>query len=109
MLRTIEHNVSSVSSDARIIERTAVNSRFPVRALPMLHRWLKGSGSNFLWDVDGNMRRREWESLSGPTLRVGVGVFAFEDPVTTSRTAGLKPPLLEARRRRRARSTARGR
>jgi hypothetical protein len=109
MLRTIEHNVSSAGSQARLIERTAVNPRFPVRALPMFHSWLKGFASKFLWDADGNMRRREWESLSGPTVRVGVGVFAFEDPVTTGRAVSRKAPSPQARRRRRTRSTPRGR
>jgi len=109
MLRTIEHNVSSAGSTARIIERTAVNPRFPVRALPMFHRWLKGFASKFLWDADGNMRRREWESLAGPTLRVGVGVFAFEDPVTTGRAVGRKAALAKARRPGRARGAGRGR
>jgi hypothetical protein len=109
MLRTIEHNVSTGGSTGRIIERTAVNPRFPVRALPMFHGWLKGFASKFLWGADGNMRKREWESLRGPTLRLGVGVFAFEDPVTTGRAAGRKSPLPKARRRRRTRSTARGR
>jgi hypothetical protein len=109
MLRTIEHNVSSGRSNARLIERTAVNPRFPLRALPLFHRWLEGSASKFLWDADGNMRRREWDSLSGPTLRVGVGVFAFEDPVTTGRAARERPPSREARRRRRTRLRVRGR
>ena len=103
MLRTIEHNVSSPRSAPHLIERTAVNPRFPARALPMLHRWLEGSASKFLWDADGNMRRREWESLPGETLRVGVGVFAFEDPLTTGRRTSGKPPLPRTRRRIRTR------
>jgi hypothetical protein len=103
MLRTIEHNVSSRGSAARLIERTAVNPRFPVQALPMLHQWLEGSASKFLWDADGNMRRREWDSLPGETLRVGVGVFAFEDPVTTGTNVSGKPVGPKARRRPRKR------
>jgi hypothetical protein len=108
ILRTIRHNVSSAGSTARIIERTAVNPRFPVRALPMFHRWLKGFASKFLWDADGNMRRREWESLAGPTLRLGVGVFAFEDPVATGRASRGKPAR-SALRRRPGRGPKRGR
>lgn len=100
ILRTIRHNVSSAGSKARIIERTAVNPRFPVRALPMFHQWLKAFASKFLWDADGKMRRREWESLTGPTIRLGVGVFGFEDPVVTGRAGRGKPSRSTTRRRR---------
>lgn len=87
MLRTVEHNVSRAGASARLVERTAINPRFPVRALPMFHQWLKEFASKILWDADGNMRRREWQSLPGPTIQLGVGVFAFEDPLTTGRRA----------------------
>jgi hypothetical protein len=99
-LRTVEHNVSQVASSTRIVERTTVNPRFPVLALPIFHRWLKEFATKFLWDAEGKMRRRESERLPGPTIRLGVGVFAFEDPMTTGRSAGSKPLLKEVRRRR---------
>lgn len=102
-LRTVEHNVSQVASNTRIVERTTVNPRFPVLALPMFHRWLKEFATKFLWNAEANMRRRESERLPGQTIRLGVGVFAFEDPMTTNRSAGSKPLLKEVRRRRRTR------
>lgn len=102
-LRTIEHNVSQAPSNTRIVERTTVIPRFPVRALPKFHRWLKKIATGFLLDAEGNMRRRESESPPGPTVRLGVGVFAFEDPMTTGRSAGGKPTRKEVRRRRRTR------
>jgi len=107
ILRTIEHNVSPSGSATRIVERTAVNPRFPVRALPLFHRWLKASASKFLWEADGSMRRRGWESLPGPTLRLGVGVFAFEDPLTTGQGAPRKPTRQRSTRRSRSRSAGR--
>jgi hypothetical protein len=109
MLRTLEHNVSVGASSARIVERTAVSAEFPVRALPMFHRWLKGFASQALWEADGSMRRREWVSLPGPTIRLGVSLFAFEDPVTTGQTAGRNSPRRGSPRRRRSQRTARDR
>ncbi|HWZ63611.1 MAG TPA: hypothetical protein VNX02_11355 [Steroidobacteraceae bacterium] len=100
MLRTVEHNASCAGLATRIVERTAVNPRFPVRALPAFHRWLKRSASKFLWNTDGSMRRRQWESLAGPTLRLGVGVFAFEDPLTSGRSIGRKRGRPDRRHRR---------
>ena len=101
MLRTIRHNVSRPGSSTRILERVAVNPRFPVQALAMFHRWLKGFGAKFLWDADRNMRRREWDALSGPSIRLGVGVFAFEDPpVTGAHVRGSAPRRAAAARRR---------
>lgn len=102
-LRTVEHNVSQVASNTRIVERTTVNPRFPVRALPMFHRWLKEFAVKFLLDAEGYSRRRESERLPEPTVRLGVGVFAFEDPMTTGRSARGKPLQKEVRRRRRVR------
>lgn len=109
MLRTIEHNTSRARPDAQLLERFALNPRFPVRALPMFHRWLKGFATKFLWDADGNMRRREWESMPGPTVRLGVGVFAFEDPLVTGAGAGRKPRSPGSGRPDRSRRRARGR
>jgi hypothetical protein len=109
MLRTLEHNVSVTASSARIVERTAVSAQFPVRALPMFHRWLKRWASKVLWEADGNMRRRAWVSLPGPTIRLGVSLFAFEDPLTTGRSAGRNLAQRRRPRGRRPRSATRGR
>jgi hypothetical protein len=109
MLRTLEHNVSVTAASARIVERTAVSAQFPVRALPMFHRWLKRWASKVLWEADGNMRRRAWTSLPGPTIRLGVSLFAFEDPVTTGRSAGRNSAQRRRPRRHRPRSASRGR
>ena len=97
ILRTIEHNVSRAPRDATILERTALNPRFPVCALPAFHRRLEALAEEFLWNADGHMRRRESLRPAGPTTRLGVGVFAFEDPRVTGRRAVYKP---QSRRRR---------
>jgi len=87
MLRTIERNVAGPKT-ATILERTAVNPGFPVRALPAFHRRLKALAAEFLWNVDGDMRRRETEDPNGPRARVGVGVFAFEEPIAREMRGG---------------------
>ena len=111
ILRTLEYNVSRAAPSSRILQRTAVNSRFPVRALPAFHRWLKAQAEKFLWTADGNMRRRESRFRSEPAIRLGVGVFAFEDPLVTGtrvrkvRAHRTSRPVRQSRRtaRRRAR------
>lgn len=92
ILRTIDHNVTRAPQLA-LLERTAVNPRFPVRELPHFHRRLKSWAADFLWAADDHMRRRETRSRSGPVTRLGVGVFAFEDPMITGRR-----PTVSARR-----------
>jgi hypothetical protein len=86
MLRTVEHNVAGVKTSA-ILERTAINPSFPVSALPAFHRRLKAQATDFLWNVDGDMRRRENGAAGGARTRLGVGVFAFEEPLAPDRGA----------------------
>ena len=83
ILRTIDYNVSRATPGSTILERAAVNPHFPVQALPAFHGWLKGVAGKFLWDADDKMRRREARWKSEPTTRLGVAVFAFEDPSIT--------------------------
>jgi Family of unknown function (DUF6502) len=111
ILRTLEHNVSPGNSRGKILERTAVNPRFPVRALPEFHRRLERLAADFLWSADGNMRRREARSTSEPAIRLGVGVFAFEDPLVTGTRKSTQPQQATAARRGRLgrRITARSR
>jgi hypothetical protein len=82
MLRTVEHNISCAPS-ARVLERASINPQFPVNALPAFHRRLKRLAADFLWSIDGDMGRQEGRNRAGPTIRLGVGVFAFEDPLVT--------------------------
>jgi hypothetical protein len=83
MLRTVERNLSGAPASA-IFERAAVNPRFPVIALAAFHRDLKARASLFLQDIDGNMGRHEARSTGGRRTRVGVEVFAFEEPLIGS-------------------------
>jgi|ERR1700733_116085 hypothetical protein len=80
MLRTVERNVAGPKK-AAILERAATNPNFPVSALPAFHRRLKTKAGEFLWDTYGDMRRRSATNARGPRTRLGVGIFAFEDPI----------------------------
>lgn len=83
MLRTIRYNVTRAGPHDTIQERVAVSLHFPVRALDAFHRWLKKHAKEFLWGVYRNMLRHESQGKSGPTTRLSVAVFAFEDPMIT--------------------------
>ena len=86
MLRTVERNVSGPKKFA-ILERTALNPSFPVSALPAFHRRLKAQAGQILWGVDGDMRRQEEKNPLGARVRLGVGIFAFEEPIAGERRA----------------------
>lgn len=84
LLRTVEHNIAHPEG-ATLLERAAINPRFPARYLPEMHQSFKDRATTFLWETDGEMRKRERPSDSGEAVRLGVGIFAFEDPLTTGR------------------------
>jgi len=79
MLRTVEHNVADRRKLAPILERAAVNPTFPASALPAFHRRLRALASEFLWTIDRDMRRQEVAKMGGARVRLGVGVFAFDN------------------------------
>jgi hypothetical protein len=87
MLRTIKYNVTGAGPHDTIQERVAVSLHFPVPALAAFHRWLKKHAKEFLWGVYRNMLRHESQCKSGPTTRLSVAVFAFEDPMVTGTPA----------------------
>jgi hypothetical protein len=92
MLRTVERNVSGARNRV-ILERAALNPSFPVSELPAFHRRVRTLAEEVLWNVDGDMRRRENKDLQGPRVRLGVGIFAFEEPIPRSREQDRKRPL----------------
>jgi hypothetical protein len=107
ILRTLEYNVSRASRSSTILERAAINPRFPVRRLPAFHRWLKASGGKFLWNADGRMRRGEARAQTEPTIRLGVALFAFEDPPVTGTRRARETPRVRGRERIRRRRAGR--
>jgi hypothetical protein len=100
MLRTVEHNISA-APEARLLERIAINPRFPVRALPQFHRDAKRQAGEILWRFDDAMRRTEIRLKGEPVTRLCIGLYAFEDPLVTGKGRG-------ANRRRRGGGRKRG-
>ena len=83
MLRTVQHNIASGDPAATLLERSAGNPYIPVRALPEIHQRIKREVTALLWKLDGYLRSFEVEPGTEATTRVGVGAYAFEDPVVT--------------------------
>jgi len=80
ILRTVEHNVSRAKAPA-LLERNATHPAFPVAALAGFHGRVKARAADFLWDIDTDLRRREKRFRGGRRTRVGVEIFAFEEPL----------------------------
>lgn len=85
LLRTVEHNIAHPEG-ATLLERAAINPRFPVRYLPEMHQRFKDRAATFLWQFDSEMRKRESSAERSDVVRLGIGIFAFEDPLITGRS-----------------------
>ena len=98
MLRTVRHNIASGDPAETLLERSTKNPCIPVRALPEIHRRIKREVTALLWKLDGYLRSWEVEPGSEATTHVGVGAYAYEDPIVTGRRgprtrAGTHGPL----------------
>lgn len=98
MLRTVEHNLS-VEPGRRLFERTAINPRFPTSALRRFQRDFARRAGEMIWDFDVDMRREEARRRSGRTMRLGVGLYMFEDVPgpRRRRTASTRTPSVRLR------------
>ena len=86
MLRTLEHNGQPRRRVPGWFEVFAENPRFPVSARAAFDRRLRRWGTKFLLQLDGDMHRRERARRPGErTVRLGVGVYRFEDDQIESR------------------------
>jgi len=84
MLRTVQHNISCADDPhARLLERRATSPYIPIRALPEVHRRIKRDMTALLWKLDGYLRSWEVKPGSEPTTHIGVGAYAYEDPIIT--------------------------
>lgn len=99
MLRTVEHNVSA-PPQKRLLERMAINPRFPVRALPRFHGELKRQAGEIVWRFDSDMRREEARQKGGPVTRLCIGLYAFEDPLVSGRSANRRRRSEQSSKRR---------
>ena len=83
MLRTVQHNIASGEPAKTLLERAAVNPYIPVRALPEIHQRIKREVMGLLRKLDGYLRSWEVEPGTEATTHVGVGAYAYEDPIVT--------------------------
>jgi hypothetical protein len=110
MLSTVQHNLSCADMRSKLLERVSTNLYVPVRALPEIHRRLKREITAVLWKLDGYLRSWEVKPGSEPTTSLGVGGYAYEDPLITrsravSKAARLPRKIKESRRLRAPRTT----
>lgn len=79
-MRTAIHNLSHPG--APLLYRTAMNASVRISSVPALRRRLLRTGREFLESHDAYMALHETRpSQDEPVVRVGVGLFAIEEPV----------------------------
>jgi hypothetical protein len=104
MLSTLEHNVQGLGADSAWFEYVAENPRFPVSQRKQLDKYVKGMGESTLPRLDLYMRRRETTRRPGePTVRVGVGIYLWEDNAQEPLESGRRPSFPKKKTRRRSR------
>lgn len=80
LLRTIEHNNEPKDKVSSWFEYVAENPRFPVSARGPFDATLREDAMTFLFNQDSRMLNQERRAKPGePTVRMGVGVFRFEE------------------------------
>ena len=84
ILRAFEHNLRSKREVPRWFEAFAYNPRFPVRAIPGFDQKVRAHANKLLLQLDGDMHREErLRDPNEPTVRIGVGVYRFEETLPT--------------------------
>jgi hypothetical protein len=88
LLHTIEHNNEPKNEVPAWFEYVAENPRFPVSAREPFDARLREDAMTFLFNQDSRMLNHERRAKPGePTVRMGVGVFRFEEEVLPDRGA----------------------
>lgn len=84
-LGTLEHNLQPRRTVPGRFERFVANPHFPVSQLEPLYTFLQRQGEEVLPRVDLYMHQREKMCQPGErTVRVGFGIYIFEDPLSPS-------------------------
>lgn len=88
MLRTLEHNTRPKRRVPGWFERFAENPAFPASARATFDARLYQHGMKFLRAMDADMHRQELRRKQGePVVRIGVGVYRFEEEIPAIRHA----------------------
>lgn len=108
MLRTLEHNMEPKDKAPPWFEYVAENPRFPMSAREPFDARLREDAMTLLRAVDSRMLNHERKAKPGePTVRMGVGVFRFEEEVLPD--SGTTPRMRRSRLRRIRKKAQRGR
>ena len=107
LLRTLEHNLGPKDKVPAWFEYVAENPRFPVSAREPFDVSLREDAMTFLRNQDSRMLNDERKAEPGePTVRMGVGVFRYEEealpesPATRrTRRPGSRSNRMSGRRR----------
>lgn len=101
MLRTLEHNTEAKGRGPAWFEYFAENPRFPESAREGFDARLYEDAMTFLRNADSRMLNCERKAKPGePTVRIGVGVYRYEEELPSKPTAA---PRLKRRKARRSR------
>ena len=107
MLRTLEHNIEPKDKVAPWFEYVAENPRFPVSAREPYDVGLREDAMTFLRNQDSRMLNHQRKAKPGePTVRMGVGVYRFEEevlPESPARRRTRRPRLRSNRKKGRRR------
>ena len=94
MLATLEHNVQASGPASAWFQYVAENPRYPVSRRKQLDKYVRDLGESVLPRVDVYMRRHETTRRPGePTVRVGVGMYLWEDKSARSVRAATRPRI----------------
>jgi hypothetical protein len=89
LLRTLEHNSQRAGLAPGWLELSTRNPHFPVSAAEGFERRLRRRVNRFLVQIDADMHRREGARKQGErTVRMGVGVYQYEDVPPPVRRSG---------------------
>jgi hypothetical protein len=93
MLRTIEHNSRPRRQTPSWFEFSAENPRIPKRACGKFDEFVDVRAMRLLYDVDAELRRLELTCKPGePTVRLGTGVYRFEEDLSERESMGRGRP-----------------
>jgi len=100
LLRTFEHNSRPRRQVPSWFEFAADNPRIPKRACGKFDEFVRVRAMRYLYDADSELRRLELTCKPGePTVRLGTGVYRFEEDLSSQESPG-KGRLRKAQRRR---------
>ena len=99
MLRTFEHNSRPRRQVPSWFEFCAENPRIPKRACARYDKFVRVRAMRFLCDADAELRRLELTVKPGePTVRLGTGVYRYEEDFSEDEGAVPKRKAQRARR-----------